>query len=243
MIGVFRAGASSPAQIRQRRLPTGFPFKSSIVRPRPDALAPAASFRGSQGYRFAFGQKNMAHHIFQLESELQNIPEADPEASRSFSVSEKLARYGSSALSGVEHLTLLVGKKSLALALIRHFGSLKGLARASFQELRQFLPRRQAESVVAALSMSVIAETEHARSEQLDNPESIYRACADMKLFNQEVLRVILLDTRYRHISTVEITKGSINESLAHPRDIFRPIIGQSAYAFVLVHNLWAACS
>jgi hypothetical protein len=60
-------------------------------------------------------------------------PEAAPEASRSFSVSEKLARYGSSALSGVEHLTLLVGKKSVALALIRHFGSLKGLARASFR--------------------------------------------------------------------------------------------------------------
>ena len=75
----------------------------------------------------------MAHHIFQLESELQNIPEAAPEASRSFSVPEKLARYGSSALSGVEHLTLLVGRKSVALALIRHFGSLKGLARASFQ--------------------------------------------------------------------------------------------------------------
>jgi DNA repair protein RadC len=52
------------------------------------------------------------------------------------------------------------------------------------------------------------------------------------------VLRVFFLDTRYRHSSTVEITKGSINESLAHPRDIFRPVIGQSAYAFVLVHNL-----
>ena len=52
-----------------------------------------------------------------------------------------------------------------------------------------------------------------------------------MKLFDQEVLRVILLDTRYRHISTVEITKGSINESLAHPRDIFRPVIERSAYA------------
>jgi DNA repair protein RadC len=112
----------------------------------------------------------MAHHIFQLESELQNIPEAAPEASRSFSISEKLARYGSSALSGVEHLALIVGKESVALALIRHFGSLKGLSRASFQELRQFLPQRKAEAVVAALSMSSIAETEHARSEQLDNP-------------------------------------------------------------------------
>jgi DNA repair protein RadC len=75
----------------------------------------------------------MAHHIFQSETELQNTPEAAPKASPSFSVSEKLARYGSSALSGVEHLTLLVGKESVAFALIRHFGSLKALARASFQ--------------------------------------------------------------------------------------------------------------
>jgi DNA repair protein RadC len=88
----------------------------------------------------------MAHHIFQLESDLQNIPEAAP-SSHSFSVSEKLARYGSSALSGVEHLTLLVGRESVALALIRHFGSLKALSRASFQELRQFLPQRKPEAV------------------------------------------------------------------------------------------------
>jgi hypothetical protein len=46
--------------------------------------------------------------------------------------------------------------------------------------------------------MFAMAETEHARPEQLDNPESVYRACADMKLFNEEVLRVILLETRYR---------------------------------------------
>src|SRR6195256_2631601 len=129
----------------------------------------------------------MAHHSFQSETELQNIPEAAPKTSPSFSVSEKLARYGSSALSGVEHLTLLVGKESAALALIRHFGSLTALSRASFQELRQFLPRRRAEAVAAASSIFAIAETEHALSEQLDNPESIYKACTDMKLFNQEV--------------------------------------------------------
>ena len=71
----------------------------------------------------------------------------------------------------MEHLALLVGKESVALALIRQFGSAEALARASFQQLRQFLPRRKAEAVVAALSISAIAETGHARSEQLDNPE------------------------------------------------------------------------
>jgi DNA repair protein RadC len=203
--------------------------------------------------RFAslrFQTKNMLQHTFSFESELQYKKETKmAQAKRrqplqknitlqtEHTVSEKLAQYGSFALSGVEHLSLLVGKESVALALVRHFGSLKALSRASFQELRQFLPQRKAETLVAALSMSAIAETEHARSGRLDNPESIYKACADMKLFTQEVLRVILLDTRYRHISTVEISKGTINESVAHPREIFRSAIVHSAFAVVLVHN------
>ena len=109
--------------------------------------------------RFAFGQKIWHTIFFSLENELQNIPEAAPKASRSFSLSEKLARYGSSALSGVEHLRLLVGKDSHADALLRHFGSLKALSRASFKELRQFLPKGKAEAVMAALSISNVAET------------------------------------------------------------------------------------
>jgi site-specific recombinase XerD len=68
----------------------------------------------------------------------------------------------------------------IALALMRHFGSLKVLSRASFLELRQFLPQQKAEAVIAALSASATAETEHGLSDQLDNPESIYHACADI---------------------------------------------------------------
>jgi hypothetical protein len=83
--------------------------------------------------RFAslrFRAKNMTQHIFPFESEFQNNPEEAAPSSPSLSptVSEKLARYGSSALSGAEHLTLLVGKKEIAFALIRHFGSIKALS-------------------------------------------------------------------------------------------------------------------
>jgi DNA repair protein RadC len=92
--------------------------------------------------------------------------------------------------------------------------------------------------VVAAFSVSIIAESEHARSELFDNPESVYRACADMKLLNQEILQIVLLDVKRRPISMVDITKGTLNESLAHPRDISRAVISSnSAYAFVLAHN------
>jgi hypothetical protein len=74
--------------------------------------------------------------------------------------------------------------------------------------------------------------------EPFDSPETVYRSCIDMQSFRQEVLRVILLDTRFRRITTVDITKGTVNESLAHPREIFRPAIIHSAYALVVVHNL-----
>jgi tartrate dehydratase beta subunit/fumarate hydratase class I family protein len=97
--------------------------------------------------RFAslrFRLKNMSQHIFQFESELQNSSQEAAPSSPSLSptVSEKLERYGSSALSGVEHLTLIVGKEDLALTLVRHFGSIKALSRASIQ---------QAPSIPAAL--------------------------------------------------------------------------------------------
>src|SRR5271165_988867 len=153
--------------------------RSALLLLRPLPVGRFASLR--------FRPKNMAHHIFQSETELQNIPEAAP-SSRSFSVSEKLARYGSSALSGVEHLCLLVGKDSIADALLRHFGSLKALSRASFKELRQFLPKGKAEAVMAAFSMSNVADVEHALSAPLTNAEAIYRANLDMKGFHQEVV-------------------------------------------------------
>ena len=36
-----------------------------------------------------------------------------------------------------------------------------------------------------------------------------------------------------------DVTKGTLNESLAHPREVFRAAIVHSAYALIVVHNLW----
>jgi hypothetical protein len=64
-----------------------------------------------------------------------------------FSFSGKIARYACSSLFGAEHFSLLAGTDSLADALLRRFGSLKALFRASFKELRQLLSRPKAEAV------------------------------------------------------------------------------------------------
>jgi DNA repair protein RadC len=60
-------------------------------------------------------------------------------------------------------------------------------------------------------------------SRPTDNAEAIYKANLDMKGFHQGVVRVVLLDSQHRCITKVEISKGTVNASLACRRDIFRP--------------------
>ena len=59
----------------------------------------------------------------------------------------------------------------------------------------------------------------------------------EMRMLRTESLRVVLLDTRYRLMRVESVSTGSMNESIAHPREIFRPAITYSAYAVVVVHN------
>jgi DNA repair protein RadC len=181
----------------------------------------------------------VTQHIFSFESELQNNEAEVAPSSPNFSlsVSEKLSRYGVNALSGVEHLGLLVGKETLAARLLAHFGSLKALTKASAAELGAFMTTHKAERLVAAFAVSARAQAQNSFQEPFDSPETVYRSCLDMQAFQQEVLRVVLLDARFRRVTAVDITKGTLNQSLAHPREIFRPAISHSAYALVVGHN------
>jgi DNA repair protein RadC len=58
-----------------------------------------------------------------------------------------------------------------------------------------------------------------------------------MRALHKESLRVVLLDTRFHLIRTEEVSLGSVNESIAHPREVFRPAIIYSAYALIVAHN------
>jgi DNA repair protein RadC len=58
-----------------------------------------------------------------------------------------------------------------------------------------------------------------------------------MRVFDREVLAVVLLNTRFRLIKFEKLSQGTVNETLAHPREILKRANIHSAYAFVLVHN------
>jgi hypothetical protein len=72
------------------------------------------------------------------------------------------------------------------------------------------------------LPVSARAQAQDAYQARFGSGETVYRSCLDMQALQQEVFRVVLLDGRFRRITAVDVTKGTVNESLAHPGEIFR---------------------
>jgi DNA repair protein RadC len=178
----------------------------------------------------------MQQHFFSFESgELQKSEK--PSSSHCSSVQERLVTYGSEALDTAEHLGLIVGSQKVADTLLQHFGSLAVLARASVEELLPFVPRSKALRLVSSLRMGAVALREERQSLTIDSPEAIADLCSEMRFLDREWLRVVLLNAKQQLIKVATVSRGSVNESLAHPREVFKPAIVLSAYSFILVHN------
>jgi DNA repair protein RadC len=52
-----------------------------------------------------------------------------------------------------------------------------------------------------------------------------------------EEFHVLLLNARHEVMRRVMVSRGSLNASIVHPREVFRPAILGSAASIVLVHN------
>jgi DNA repair protein RadC len=160
---------------------------------------------------------------------------------------EKLVAHGAAALTNPELIAILlrtgvVGANAVEVAreLLEKYGSLAGLSRCTVDELSKIRGVGPAKAVqlVAAFGLGQRLARETLSNQKLDSPELIHELVgAELRMLRKESLRVILLDTRYHLIRIEEISRGSINESIAHPRDVFRPALISSAYAVIVVHN------
>jgi DNA repair protein RadC len=54
---------------------------------------------------------------------------------------------------------------------------------------------------------------------------------------DQEEFLIATLDTKMRVRRVVRITRGTLDASLVHPREVFRPAISDAASAILLIHN------
>lgn len=70
-----------------------------------------------------------------------------------------------------------------------------------------------------------------------DNPRSVVRLVEDIRNSKQEHFVVVTLDTQGHLIKRHEISKGTVDQTIVHPRDVFREAIKDNAAMIVCVHN------
>jgi len=98
----------------------------------------------------------------------------------------------------------------------------------------------KAVTLLAALELAKrLAKEEVVISEEpvFNSPENVFKYCLDMQSLKQEVARVLFLDTKLKLIGAKDISKGTLNVSVVHPRDIFREALLRNSSGIVLVHN------
>jgi len=161
---------------------------------------------------------------------------------------ERLLSIGPENLSDAELLAILIGGGSrnenaigLAQRLLATFGSIqrlteagnraiesvKGIGKAKVAQIRAGLElgrRNGLEPISTGIPIKSSKQTfEHYR--------------ARMKGLKKETFLCLLLDTKHNVICEEEIAVGSLNETVVHPREVFKRAIAESAAAVLFVHN------
>src|SRR4051812_28222146 len=160
---------------------------------------------------------------------------------------EKMAAHGVDALTDAELIAILLktgreGRNVIEVArdLLKRHGSLEGASRCKLNELKEIpgIGPAKASELMAAFGLGNRLARQKLAKQKLDSPELNHELLGnEMRMLRRESLRVVLLDTRYRLIRVEEVSVGSVNESIAHPREVFRPALIESAYAVIVVHN------
>jgi DNA repair protein RadC len=163
---------------------------------------------------------------------------------------ERLLEAGAAQLSDAELLAVLLptgtsddtrSAVERGRVLLARFGSLRGVLGASARALRHepgIGPARAAMLLAVGELARRLLEQRLPRGTALCTSAEVYRYCgARLAALRKEQFHVILLDGKNRPIKEVRISEGSLTASLVHPREVFVPVIEESAAAIILVHN------
>jgi DNA repair protein RadC len=172
---------------------------------------------------------------------IREIPESDRPR-------EKLTERGAGSLTDAELVAIFLRtgtRDHSAIEVAREVlgarGGLHALSRASVQELinaaKGIGPAKAAE-LAAVFEVGKRLARGPTKRPKLSTPEAVYHLLApEMWALDRERLYALLLDTKHQLIWMEIVSVGSLNESVAHPREILRPALIHSAYGFILAHN------
>lgn len=164
---------------------------------------------------------------------------------------EKLLKRGAAALSDAELLALVLrtgdaaaGKTAIDLGrelLERFDGNLRELAQAELNELQQIkgLGLAKAASIKAAFTLGSRFQTRRLETlERFTSPAQVFEFFHhELRDNRKELFLILLLDGKNRITRKVQVSEGSLNQSIVHPREVFAPAVRESAATVIFIHN------
>jgi DNA repair protein RadC len=162
---------------------------------------------------------------------------------------ERLQRLGAENLSAQELLAVILGRgiahESVLITaqrLLDKFKTTKGIAEATVEELTQVrgIGKAKACQIQAAFELANRwnSKSETNLNSTVSSPEDAYSELkARARGKKKEYFWAVLLDTRNKIIKSVEISVGSLDSSIVHPRELFKEAISASASSIIVAHN------
>jgi DNA repair protein RadC len=164
---------------------------------------------------------------------------------------EKMLKGGAASLSDAELLALIIrtgdtatGKSAIDLGreLITLFGSsLRDLGSADMAEIIAIKGMGVAKAAGVKAAFALASRFQGRKLENLDrftSPRQVFDYFHfELRDCRKEYFLVLLLDGKNRIIRRVQVSQGSLNQSIVHPREVFSPAVKESAAAVILVHN------
>jgi len=160
---------------------------------------------------------------------------------------ERLVRFGEQALSAQELLQLILGRgiagesvMITAQKLLSQFGSLQKLAEASIEELSSIrgigLAKATQLKAVFEIGRRLSTQALPYKSKELTDPKKVYHLIRSrLKDYHKEHFYIIPINSR--NWSIAEVSVGSLDTSIVHPREVFTEAIKNKAASVIFVHN------
>ena len=167
---------------------------------------------------------------------------------------EKILAKGVESLSNSELIAVLLrtgtkNKSVIELAndiLMYDSRGIRFLKEASVEELCEIegIGISKASLIKAALELGVRISESIPDKYSVKNPWDIYEYYMEsMRYLNHEIFKTVLLNTKNEIISDMDISSGTLNSSLVHPREVFKYAIKKSANKVILIHNHPSGCT
>ena len=161
---------------------------------------------------------------------------------------ERLHAYGAQALTTAELLAILIrtgnaerSAVSLGEYLLAEFGSIKGVATASLEQIARVkgLGEAKAAQIKAAVEFGnrLSLFTEDAKP-SIGGPRDVANLLMpDLRYQKKEHLKSLLLDTKNRVLAVRTVSIGDLSSSIVHPREVYKDAVVASAASLIVAHN------